>query len=61
MVLCRARMRESDANRAIEAHRRGERSQWELDPDKVIVGDRIAVGGFAEVLLLSFLEFWSRP
>jgi hypothetical protein len=24
-------------------------SQWELDPDKLLIGDRIAVGGCAEV------------
>ena len=49
MASCRAEQRDSDAVRAMDAHRRGERSQWELDPAKVIIADRIAVGGFAEV------------
>jgi hypothetical protein len=34
------------------------RCEWELDPRKVLVGRRLAVGGFAEVFLGKYEVSW---
>jgi hypothetical protein len=31
--------------------RRGPLAEWEVDPRDVVIGDRLAVGGFAEVFI----------